>query len=79
MSVEAEERVTGLDDDLAFALALAARAGEVLMDRYERLERIVPGHDMATFSRHPSRVIGLNPVAEVHLAAGERSRVDAAG
>lgn len=44
----------------------------------DRLERIVPGHDMTTFSRHPSRVIGLNPVAEVHLAAGERSRVGAA-
>lgn len=28
------------DDDLAFAIAMAARAGEVLMDRYERLERI---------------------------------------
>jgi len=27
-------------EDLAFAIALAARAGEILMDRYERLERI---------------------------------------
>ena len=41
----------------------------------ERLQRIVPGHDMETFSRNPSWTAGLNPVAEVHLAAGEPSRV----
>ena len=40
-----------------------------------RLQRIVPGHDMEIFSRHPSWTAGLNPVAEVHLAHGEQSRV----
>jgi glyoxylase-like metal-dependent hydrolase (beta-lactamase superfamily II) len=41
----------------------------------ERLHRIVPGHDMETFSRNPSWTAGLNPVAEIHLAAGEPSRM----
>ena len=41
----------------------------------DRIERIVPGHDMQIYARHPSRVIGKNPVAEIHLAAGERSRI----
>ena len=40
----------------------------------ERLERIVPGHDMEVFARHRSWTAGSNPVAEVHLAAKERSR-----
>lgn len=44
----------------------------------DRLERIVPGHDMALFERHRSWIAGLNPVAEVHLAAGETSRAAAA-
>jgi N-acyl homoserine lactone hydrolase len=39
------------------------------------LNRIVPGHDMTIYARHPSAVIGQNPIAEVHLAAGERSRL----
>jgi N-acyl homoserine lactone hydrolase len=41
----------------------------------QRLERIVPGHDPEIFTRHRSWLSGLNPVAEVHLAAGERSRL----
>jgi glyoxylase-like metal-dependent hydrolase (beta-lactamase superfamily II) len=40
-----------------------------------RLERVIPGHDMGIFSRHRHWLSGLNPVAEVHLAAGERSRL----
>ena len=40
-----------------------------------RLERIVPGHDMEVFARHRSWTAGPNPVAEVHLAAGELSRL----
>lgn len=43
----------------------------------ERLQRIIPGHDMQIFSRHRNWVAGLNPVAEVHLAAGEPSRAAA--
>ena len=54
-----------------------------LMRMYERvrevvgvdgIDRIVPGHDMKVYDRHPSWIDGANPVAEVHLAAGERSR-----
>jgi N-acyl homoserine lactone hydrolase len=46
----------------------------------DHLERIVPGHDMEIFRRHRSWIAGRNPVAEVHLAAGERSRApDAEG
>jgi N-acyl homoserine lactone hydrolase len=41
----------------------------------DNLDRIVPGHDMQIYVRHPSRVIGKNPVAEIHLAAGEGSRI----
>jgi N-acyl homoserine lactone hydrolase len=44
----------------------------------ERLQRIIPGHDMEIFSRHRNWMAGLNPVAEVHLAAGEPSRASAA-
>jgi len=40
----------------------------------DQLERIVPGHDMRVFTRHRNWLTGLNPVAEVHLAAGEASR-----
>jgi len=43
-----------------------------------RLDRVVPGHDMEIFSRHPHFTVGLNPVAEIHLASGERSRAAAA-
>jgi glyoxylase-like metal-dependent hydrolase (beta-lactamase superfamily II) len=55
-----------------------------LMQAYERLrkvvgsehlERIIPGHDGEIFTRHRSWTSGLNPVAEVHLAKGEKSRV----
>jgi N-acyl homoserine lactone hydrolase len=40
----------------------------------DNLDRIVPGHDMQIYSRHPSFTVGENPIAEVHLAAGVRSR-----
>jgi N-acyl homoserine lactone hydrolase len=38
-----------------------------------RLDRIVPGHDMEVFRRLPSWIKGQNPVAEVHLATGQGS------
>jgi glyoxylase-like metal-dependent hydrolase (beta-lactamase superfamily II) len=41
----------------------------------DRLSRVVPGHDMQIYSRHPSWTVGLHPVAEVHLAKGETSRM----
>jgi fructose-1,6-bisphosphatase/inositol monophosphatase family enzyme len=53
----------GLDDDLAFTLALAARAGEVLMDRYERLERIdyKSARDVVTEADHESEALISTP------------------
>jgi glyoxylase-like metal-dependent hydrolase (beta-lactamase superfamily II) len=38
-----------------------------------RINCIVPGHDMELFRRSASWTAGRNPVAELHLAAGERS------
>ncbi len=53
-----------------------------LIETYRRLRallnddigRIVPGHDPELFARHPSWTAGHNPVAEIHLAAGDTSR-----
>jgi glyoxylase-like metal-dependent hydrolase (beta-lactamase superfamily II) len=42
-------------------------------------QRIVPGHDMELFRRVPSWNAGRNPVAEVHVAAGQRSYVRGRG
>ena len=42
-----------------------------------RLNRIVPGHDMELFRRLPNWIAGSNPVAEVHLAAGQKSFIAA--
>jgi glyoxylase-like metal-dependent hydrolase (beta-lactamase superfamily II) len=39
-----------------------------------RVDRIIPGHDMEIFKRFPSWIDGGNPIAEIHLAAGDRSR-----
>ncbi len=41
------------------------------------LSRVVPGHDPLLFDRHPSWTRGINPSAEVHLAAGSASRIGA--
>jgi myo-inositol-1(or 4)-monophosphatase len=59
---------TALDDDLAFAVALAARAGEVLMDRYERLERIdyKSARDVVTEADHLSEALILDAIRERH-------------
>jgi N-acyl homoserine lactone hydrolase len=40
----------------------------------DHIDRVVPGHDMEIYTRHPTWTVGENPVAEIHLAAGERSR-----
>jgi myo-inositol-1(or 4)-monophosphatase len=58
----------GLDDDLAFTLALAARAGEVLMDRYERLERIdyKSARDVVTEADHESEALILDAIRGKH-------------
>jgi myo-inositol-1(or 4)-monophosphatase len=51
-------------DDLAFAVALAARAGEVLMDHYERLERIdyKSARDVVTEADHLSEELILGAI-----------------
>ena len=51
-------------DDLAFAVALAARAGEILMDRYERLERIdyKSARDVVTEADHESEALILDAI-----------------
>jgi glyoxylase-like metal-dependent hydrolase (beta-lactamase superfamily II) len=41
----------------------------------DRLARVVPGHDMRIYEHHPSWTDGLHPVAEIHLAHGEASRM----
>jgi myo-inositol-1(or 4)-monophosphatase len=59
-----------LSDDLTFAIALAARAGEVLMDRYERLERIdyKSARDVVTEADHQSEGLILDAIRERHPA-----------
>jgi myo-inositol-1(or 4)-monophosphatase len=56
------------DDDLAFGLALAARAGEVLMDRYERLERIdhKSARDVVTEADHLSEELIIDAIRARH-------------
>jgi myo-inositol-1(or 4)-monophosphatase len=62
--------MTGRDDsdDLAFGIALAARAGEILMDRYERLERIdyKSARDVVTEADHQSEALILDAIRERH-------------
>ena len=55
-------------DDLAFAIALAARAGEVLMERYERLERIdyKSARDVVTEADHESEALILDAIRARH-------------
>ncbi|HTY56561.1 MAG TPA: N-acyl homoserine lactonase family protein [Candidatus Binataceae bacterium] len=40
----------------------------------DKLPRVVPGHDMEVFKRNANWTVGPNPVAELHLAPGEKSR-----
>jgi myo-inositol-1(or 4)-monophosphatase len=57
-----------IDDDLAFAVALAARAGEILMDRYERLERIdyKSARDVVTEADHLSEDLVIEAIRARH-------------
>lgn len=57
-----------------------------LLENYQRvktlvgetyLTRIVPGHDMELFRRLPNWIAGSNPVAEIHLASGQKSFIAA--
>ena len=56
------------DEDLAFAIALAARAGEILMDHYERLEQIdyKSARDVVTEADHLSEALVLGAIHERH-------------
>lgn len=53
-------------DDLAFAIAIAARAGEILMDRYERLERIdyKSARDVVTEADHQSEALIIDAIRD---------------
>ena len=57
-----------LANDLAFAVALAARAGGLLMDRYERLEQIdhKSARDVVTEADHLSEALILDAIRERH-------------
>ena len=66
-------------DELAFALALGVRAGEVLMDRYERLEQIdyKSARDVVTEADHLSEALILDAIrarypADAHPRRGDR-------
>jgi len=58
-AVAAADRATTYADELAFGLDLARRAGAVLMDRYERLERIdyKSARDVVTEADHLSEAM----------------------
>lgn len=60
--------MTPSDDDLAFAMAIAARAGEVLMDHYERLEQIdyKSARDVVTEADHLSEALILDAIRGRH-------------
>jgi myo-inositol-1(or 4)-monophosphatase len=62
------EPVTGSADDLAFGIDLAARAGEILMDRYERLERIhhKSARDVVTEADHLSEELIIDAIRGRH-------------
>jgi myo-inositol-1(or 4)-monophosphatase len=57
-------------DDLAFTMALATRGGEILMDRYERLERIdyKSARDVVTEADHESEALILDAIRARHPA-----------
>jgi myo-inositol-1(or 4)-monophosphatase len=57
-----------IDDDLSFAVAMAARAGEILMDRYERLERIdyKSARDVVTEADHLSEELVIDAIRKRH-------------
>jgi myo-inositol-1(or 4)-monophosphatase len=56
--------------ELAFAIGLAARAGDVLMDRYERLERIdyKSARDIVTEADHLSEELVIAAIQEQYPA-----------
>jgi myo-inositol-1(or 4)-monophosphatase len=61
---------TPSSEDLTFAIALAARAGEILMDRYERLERIdyKSARDVVTEADHLSEELVIDALRAHHPA-----------
>ncbi len=49
--------------------------GEIAEHVGDDRDRVVPGHDMRVFERHPSARLGANEVAEVRLASWDSSVV----
>ena len=64
MTATSAEVAVAHDSELAFALALAVRAGEVLMDRYEHLEKIdyKSARDVVTEADHLSEALILDAI-----------------
>jgi myo-inositol-1(or 4)-monophosphatase len=58
--------------DLAFATALAARAGEVLLERFEKVERIdfKSAKDIVTEADHLSEALVVQAIREKHPSDG---------
>lgn len=48
--------------------------GEIHQRLDGQIDRIVPGHDIEVFNRHPSWKVGPNEVGEVHVAGWDTSR-----
>ncbi len=63
---------TSQPPELEFAIALAARAGEILMDRYERLERIdyKSARDIVTEADHLSEDLIIDAIRSYHPGDG---------
>ena len=59
-----QRAVTAVEDDLAFARDLALRAGVVLMDHYEQLQRIdhKSAHDVVTEADHLSEALIIEAI-----------------
>ncbi len=66
------EQAASQPAELEFAIALAARAGEILMDRYERLERIhyKSARDIVTEADHLSEDLIIDAIRSYHPGDG---------
>lgn len=64
MTVSAADLATAHEAELAFSLDIAEQAGAVLMDRYERLERIdyKSARDVVTEADHLSEALILDAI-----------------
>lgn len=68
----ASEDVTASPDDLSFAVELARRAGELLMDRFDRVERVdyKSAKDIVTEVDHLSEALIFDAIRREHPGDG---------